>query len=88
MTHPNDPVYSDDRCANEEIADQEREKYPIAMGLTKREYFAIRIMQGFCSYESKETTSMQIADWEKKWAYTSLRITDALIEALNSGVKK
>lgn len=75
MTNPNDAVSPVN--PNVEWA------HPDYFGLTKREYFAIRIMQGFCSYESKETQTMDIKDWEKKWAKTSLRIADALIAALN-----
>ena len=48
-------------------------------GMTKREYFAAKIFQGFCSYEQKLNT----VNWEKKWAKTAVLMADILIDALN-----
>lgn len=80
MTNPNEPIYP---CQFQDV-DQPNKNIALLKdytGLSKREYFAGLAMQGFCSYEPKE--SMDIADWEKKWANTACRIADALIAALN-----
>jgi hypothetical protein len=46
------------------------------LGLTKREYFAAKALQGLCADSSR-------SGQEEKYADTAVRLADALIEYLN-----
>lgn len=92
MTHPDDLVFSADRC-RPGLSEESRAAFPETVGLTKREYFAAMAMQGLLANRGimegmSLAGSSDVEMVAKGIAAMAKGHADGLIEELNKENKK
>lgn len=90
MTNPNDPAFSDDQ-ATEDIAEEARRKFPVTLGLTKREYFIAKAMEGILAKPHSGPTWAGEENKQRsleEWAQLPIDIADAVIAQMNKKPKE